>query len=97
MVKSKSLYEWLEIFEEAKSMHNEDIEQAYLIGASKNLYGSYKIKVYGFVGYQCGSFENEMEFDYFLHEITTKEKLEFASVSRVIDGEIVTEIIIDNK
>ena len=29
MVKSKSLYEWLEIFEQAKAMHKEEIIDAY--------------------------------------------------------------------
>ena len=28
MVKSKSLYEWLEIFEQAKAMHKEEIVEA---------------------------------------------------------------------
>ena len=28
MVKSKSLYEWLEIFEQAKAMHKEEIKDA---------------------------------------------------------------------
>jgi len=32
MVKAKSLNEWLEIFEQAKAMHKEEIEDAWLDG-----------------------------------------------------------------
>ena len=32
MVKSKSLYEWLEIFEQAKAMHKEEVIHGYAVG-----------------------------------------------------------------
>ena len=32
MVKAKSLNEWLEIFEQAKAMHKEEIKEAWLDG-----------------------------------------------------------------
>jgi len=41
MVKAKSLNEWLEIFEQAKAMHQQEIEEAYdrkVIGDIQNWY-----------------------------------------------------------
>jgi NADPH-dependent 7-cyano-7-deazaguanine reductase QueF len=32
MVKSKSLYKWLKVFEQAKEMHKQEIEKAWLNG-----------------------------------------------------------------
>ena len=40
MVKAKSLNEWLEIFEQAKAMHKEEIETAWYDGISGGECGS---------------------------------------------------------
>ena len=66
------------------------------ISELKNPYGAYKLKVYHSPGYQCGSFSNKEEYDYFYSEISKDVEIEFCSVSKLIDGEIVTEVIIDN-
>ena len=62
----------------------------------KNPYGAYRLKAYKSIATQCGSFTNKEEYDYFISEISKDIELEFCSVSRLIDGKIVVEIIIDN-
>jgi|GEM_PF-1773456 len=62
----------------------------------KNPYGAYRLKVYHSPAFQCGSFANEIEYDYFISEISKDVEIEFVSVSKLIDGEIVKEIIVDN-
>ena len=41
MVKSKSLNEWLEIFEQAKSMHKKEIKQAIMFGDCRGKTSTY--------------------------------------------------------
>jgi len=62
----------------------------------KDPYGAYRIKVYHNSGFQCGSFLNKEEYDYFYSEIFKDVEIEFCSVSMLTNGEIVTEVIIDN-
>jgi len=71
-------------------------EQDWKISELKNPYGAYRLKVYGSVATQCGSFSNEQEYDYFVSEITKEKELESCTVSRLVDGKIITEVIIDN-
>jgi len=59
----------------------------------KHPYGAYKIKLYDAVAYQCGSLKDTMEFDYFIHEVSINEKIQFASVSKFVNGKIVIEVI----
>jgi NADPH-dependent 7-cyano-7-deazaguanine reductase QueF len=46
MVKSKSLNEWLEIFEQAKAMHKEEIKEALIDGAINERVIEYRIPHY---------------------------------------------------
>ena len=71
-------------------------EEDWKVEELKNPYGAYRLKVYHSVATQCGSFTNKYEYDYFISEISKDVEIEFCSVSRFVDGKIVTEIIIDN-
>jgi Zn ribbon nucleic-acid-binding protein len=62
----------------------------------KNPYGAYRLKVYHNSGFQCGSLENEEQYNNFKTANEVDVEIEFCSISRLIDGEIVTEVIIDN-
>ena len=62
----------------------------------KEPYGAYRIKYYDSVATQCGSLENESKYNELIQHLSNNESVEFASVSRLIDGEIITENIIDN-
>ena len=62
----------------------------------KNPYGAYRLKAYKSIATQCGSLETESEHAELLQHLLNNEDVELCSVSRLIDGEIVTEVIIDN-
>ena len=64
----------------------------------KNPYGAYRIKHYDSVAYQCGSLSNEDELDN-LKEWINKEcnDVEYFSISRFVNGEIVVENIINRE
>ena len=62
----------------------------------KNPYGAYRLKVYQSPSTQCGSFENEEQYNEFKENIKEDVEIEFSSVSRFIDGEIVVETLIEN-
>ena len=66
------------------------------ISELKNPYGSYRIKTYHSPATQCGSFENEEQYNEFKKSITDDVKIEYATVSRFINEEIVVETVIDN-
>jgi hypothetical protein len=62
----------------------------------KTPYGSYRIKTYNSPATQCGSFENEEQYNEFKKTIEGDVEIEYSSVSRFIGGEIVVETVIDN-
>ena len=62
----------------------------------KNPYGSYTLKMYKSVAKQCGSFENEEQYNEFKKTSEGDFEIEFSTVSRFIDGEIVVETVVDN-
>jgi hypothetical protein len=62
----------------------------------KNPYGAYRLKSYHSIATQCGSLENEEQYNELKKTIEVDVNVEFCSVSRLIDGEIVTEMVIDN-
>jgi hypothetical protein len=62
----------------------------------KNPYGAYRLKVYHSPATQCGSFENEEQYNEFKENIREDVEIEFSSVSRFINGEIVVETLIEN-
>jgi len=75
---------------------SELVEEDWKIEELKNPYGAYRIKVYHSPIRQCGSLETESEYAELLQHLSNNDNVEFCSVSRLIDGEIVTEMVIDN-
>ena len=62
----------------------------------KNPYGAYRLKVYGAVATQCGSLETESDHAELEQHVLGNSQIEYCSVSRLIDGEIKVETLIDN-
>ena len=71
-------------------------EEDWKIEELKNPYGAYRLKVYHSIATQCGSLENEEQYDELKKTIEDDMEVEFCSVSKFINGEIVTEMIVDN-
>lgn len=71
-------------------------EDDWEVNELKNPYGAYRLKVYHSPGFQCGSLENVEQYNDFKTINEVDVEIEFCSISRLINGEIVTEIIIDN-
>jgi hypothetical protein len=61
-----------------------------------NPFGSFRLKLYNSPELVDGTFNSEWERDYFISEISKDNEVESASVSRLIDGKIVTEVIFNN-
>jgi hypothetical protein len=59
-------------------------------------FGSFTLKLYNSPEPVNGSFNSDMERDYFISEISKDTEVESASVSKLIEGEIVTEVIFNN-
>jgi Zn ribbon nucleic-acid-binding protein len=66
------------------------------ISELKNPYGAYRIKTYHSPATQCGSFENEEQYNELKKSITDDVEIEYVTVSRFINEEIVVETVIDN-
>ena len=62
----------------------------------KNPYGAYRLKYYDSVAYECGSLENEQNYVELLVQVRELNNIEYFSINRFVDGEIVTIDIIDN-
>ena len=62
----------------------------------KNPYGAYRIKHYDYVATQCGSLANESDYGELRQHLSNNKSVEFASVSRLVDGQITTEVLVDN-
>jgi Zn ribbon nucleic-acid-binding protein len=71
-------------------------EDDWKVEELKNPYGAYRLKVYHSVATQCGSLENEEQYNELKKTIEDDMEVEFCSVSKFINGEIVTEMIVDN-
>jgi len=71
-------------------------EQDWKVEELKNPYGAYRLKSYHSIATQCGSLENEEQYNELKKTIEVNVDVEFCSVSRLIDGKIVTEMVIDN-
>ena len=63
----------------------------------KNPYGAYRIKHYDSVAYQCGSIENETEYNELKRYSSDDPNIELSTISRFVNGEIVVEDIINRK
>lgn len=75
---------------------NELTEEDWQISELKNPYASYRIKYYGDVGFMCGSVENETQFNELKSTCQSDDKIESLFISRLIEGTIQTEFVIDN-
>jgi DNA-directed RNA polymerase subunit RPC12/RpoP len=62
----------------------------------KNPYGAYRLKYYDSVAYQCGSLEDMNDFNQLKEQVMKLDNIEYFSINRFVDGEIVTIDIIDN-
>lgn len=66
----------------------------------KNPYASFRIKIYDSIGYQCGSLTNEDELDKLKQQLEESihagVEVEYFSISRFVNGEIIETTIIDN-
>jgi Zn ribbon nucleic-acid-binding protein len=71
-------------------------EEDWKVEELKNPYGAYRLKVYHSVATQCGSLENEEQYNEFKLQLEGDVEIEFCSVSRFVDGEIKVEMLIDN-
>jgi len=72
-------------------------EDDWKVEELKNPYGAYRLKAYKSIATQCGSLENEEQYNELKKTIEVDVDVEFCSVSRLIDGKIITEVIIDNR
>ena len=63
----------------------------------KNPYGAYRIKHYDSVAYECGSIENETEYNELKRYSSDDPNIELSTISRFVNGEIVVEDIINRK
>ena len=75
---------------------SELVEEDWKIEELKNPYGAYRLKVYHSIATQCGSLENEAQYNDLKKNIEDDVELEFCSVSRFIDNKIVEELLINN-
>ena len=79
-------------------------DEDWKINELKNPYCAYRVKYDGSTGYICGSLESKEDFTKFLVNIKEQandpdmnyRNAESLTISRFVDGEIVTEVIIDN-
>ena len=75
---------------------NELTDSDWKIIELKSPFGAYRIKTYNSVATQCGSLEDEKQYNKLKKTIKDDIEIEFCSVSRFINGKIVDEMIVDN-
>ena len=75
---------------------NELTDSDWNIEELKNPFGAYRLKVYHSVATQCGSLENEEQYNELKKNIEADVEIEYCSVSRFIDNKIVEELLINN-
>ena len=75
---------------------NELTESDWNIEELKNPFGAYRLKVYHSIATQCGSLENEEQYNELKKNIEADVEIEYCSVSRFIDNKIVEELLINN-
>ena len=75
---------------------NELTEEDWEIVELKNPYGAYRVQVVGDIGSTCGSVESEEAFEDIKKAVAQMENVEYFSLSRFVDGEIVVDYLIDN-
>lgn len=75
---------------------NELTDSDWNIEELKNPFGAYRLKVYHSVSTQCGSLENEEQYNELKKNIEADVEIEYCSVSRFINNKIVEELLINN-
>ena len=63
----------------------------------KNPYGAYRVKMIGDIGTVCGSVETEEAFEGIKKAVDEMENVEYFSISRFVNGEVIKETLIENK
>ena len=76
---------------------NELTDDDWVLAETRHPFGAYRCSLHNNIGYQCGTLENEEEYLEFKNSMNIDPQIDYASVSRFIDGEIKTEIIINNQ
>lgn len=76
---------------------NELTEDDWEIVEIANPFGSYSIKTYQSVGTQLGTLETEQQYNELKQNISDDVEIEWCRVSRLVDGDIVIEMLIDNE
>ena len=74
---------------------NELSDVDWEIKENKHPFGAYRISIRGNIGYQCGSLSSEQEYNDLKTDVLIDPDLDYASISRFIDGEIKEEILIN--
>lgn len=75
---------------------NELTEADWEVHELKNPYGAYRIHISGDVGTTCGSVESEEGFEAVKKAVAEMENVEYFCISRLINGDIVVDYLIDN-
>jgi len=75
---------------------NELTDDDWEIKELKHPYAAYRIKSYESIATECGSLESEEQLNELKYEVSKLDTIEYCSVSRFVNGEIVVEEIIDN-
>jgi len=74
---------------------NELNDSDWEIRENKNPFGAYRLSTRGNIGYQCGSLASEQEYNDLKANVLVDPEIDYASVSRFIDGKILEEILIN--
>jgi hypothetical protein len=70
---------------------NELTEEDWKITELKNPYGAYRLKIIDDVGTTCGSVGTEKAFEDIKKSVAQMENVEYFSLSRFVNGEIIVE------
>jgi len=76
---------------------DELVDSDWKVNELENPYGAYRLKYYDSVSTQCGALESENEFNELKQHVEKLDGIEYFSISRLVDGEIVVTQIIDNR
>jgi len=91
-------YHYSATIKDRTKLLNELTEDDWQVDELKNPYGAYRYKIENELGSIWGTLVNEDDANEFRIEMAknTHGVIEYAAISRLVDGEIVTEILVDN-
>lgn len=75
---------------------NELTEQDWEVVEINNPFAAYRLKMVGDIGTQGGSVETEEAFESLKEVVAKMEGVEYFSISKLVDGEIIQETIYEN-